>query len=213
MRFCDTAIIGKNWVVCAILLLGLGASAGLSQTIPTAKLPKPDSAGWIRIFRGDNKSDFPCTRAMVAGRGGLHAAFRRNLHHPGRGHHPHHGKTQRAADLQAGFLPLHHGSAASLAREAGFPPASNAREIPTRVSARFGAWGPATHDRGSPSRTNRIRTAPSTTAPRATMPTPWSSPSPKAWSRCNPKAEKSGTGAGASSCCRKIPCMRRYTAP
>ncbi len=29
-----------------------------AQTIPTVNLPKPDADGWIRIFRGNNQSDF-----------------------------------------------------------------------------------------------------------------------------------------------------------
>lgn len=41
------------------LFAALAASSGvLAQTTPTVKLPKPDSAGWIRIWRGDNQSDF-----------------------------------------------------------------------------------------------------------------------------------------------------------
>jgi hypothetical protein len=41
------------------LLAELAAAAGvLAQTTPTVKLPRPDSAGWIRIWRGDNQSDF-----------------------------------------------------------------------------------------------------------------------------------------------------------
>ncbi len=38
-------------------ILGLAAALG-AQTVPTVKLPKPDSTGWIRIWRGDNQSDF-----------------------------------------------------------------------------------------------------------------------------------------------------------
>ncbi len=47
-----------NPVVVAAVLLGLAVGPILAQSVPTVKLPKPDSAGWIKIFRGDNQSDF-----------------------------------------------------------------------------------------------------------------------------------------------------------
>jgi hypothetical protein len=42
----------------AAALIGFGAMAVRSQALPTVKLPKPDSAGWIKIWRGDNQADF-----------------------------------------------------------------------------------------------------------------------------------------------------------
>jgi hypothetical protein len=34
------------------------ACAGFAQTTPTVNLPEPDAEGWIKIYRGDNQSDF-----------------------------------------------------------------------------------------------------------------------------------------------------------
>jgi len=45
-------------VSCAVLLFGLSFAVGLEQATPTVTLPKPDSDGWIQIFRGNNQSDF-----------------------------------------------------------------------------------------------------------------------------------------------------------
>jgi hypothetical protein len=42
----------------AVVLIGLAAATAGAQALPTVTLPKPDSAGWIRIWRGDNQSDF-----------------------------------------------------------------------------------------------------------------------------------------------------------
>jgi hypothetical protein len=45
-------------LIALIGLSGLTGGSAQAQTLPTAKLPKPDSAGWIKIFRGDNQADF-----------------------------------------------------------------------------------------------------------------------------------------------------------
>lgn len=45
----------------AMVLAALGcllAGTAQSQTTPTVTLPRPDADGWIKIFRGDNQSDF-----------------------------------------------------------------------------------------------------------------------------------------------------------
>jgi 3-keto-disaccharide hydrolase len=42
----------------AAVLIGLAAGTARTQSLPTVNLPKPDSAGWIRIWRGDNQGDF-----------------------------------------------------------------------------------------------------------------------------------------------------------
>jgi hypothetical protein len=42
----------------AFVMLGVAAGSAQAQTVPTVNLPKPDSAGWIKVFRGDNQSDF-----------------------------------------------------------------------------------------------------------------------------------------------------------
>jgi hypothetical protein len=39
-------------------MAGLAAACVEAQSLPTVNLPKPDSAGWIKIFRGNNQSDF-----------------------------------------------------------------------------------------------------------------------------------------------------------
>jgi hypothetical protein len=41
-----------------IAMSGLGAGTVQAQALPTVKLPKPDTGGWIKIFRGDNQADF-----------------------------------------------------------------------------------------------------------------------------------------------------------
>ncbi len=48
----------RDWTVRATLVFGLSLGNGLAQTTPTVNLPKPDAQGWIKIFRGDNQSDF-----------------------------------------------------------------------------------------------------------------------------------------------------------
>jgi hypothetical protein len=39
-------------------LIGVLACAGFAQTTPSVTLPKPDAEGWIKLYRGDNTSDF-----------------------------------------------------------------------------------------------------------------------------------------------------------
>ena len=43
---------GALFSVCALF------QAAQAQTFPTVNLPKPDADGWIKIFRGNNQSDF-----------------------------------------------------------------------------------------------------------------------------------------------------------
>lgn len=45
-------------VMALVLVIGVATESARAQTIPTVTLPKPDSAGWIQIYRGSNKSDF-----------------------------------------------------------------------------------------------------------------------------------------------------------
>lgn len=46
-------------VIAALIgLCGPAAGTAVAQSLPTVKLPKPDSAGWIKVFRGDNQTDF-----------------------------------------------------------------------------------------------------------------------------------------------------------
>lgn len=60
-------------------LLGFMPGEGHAQTVPTVNLPKPDAQGWIKIFRGDNQSDFslytgngsPAQEATKAGFGSI----------------------------------------------------------------------------------------------------------------------------------------------
>lgn len=48
------SFIQKFTIACAVFLpLGV-----VAQTLPTVNLPRPDAEGWIKIFRGDNTSDF-----------------------------------------------------------------------------------------------------------------------------------------------------------
>lgn len=50
---------GQTAAVAAFaLVIGIAAGSARAQTLPTVNLPKPDSAGWIKIFRGDNQKDF-----------------------------------------------------------------------------------------------------------------------------------------------------------
>lgn len=43
----------------SVLALGLGLACGtVSAQAPVVNLPKPDADGWIKLFRGDNASDF-----------------------------------------------------------------------------------------------------------------------------------------------------------
>lgn len=44
--------------VLAIGLIAFLPAIGRGQPVPTVVLPKPDSAGWIKLFRGNNTSDF-----------------------------------------------------------------------------------------------------------------------------------------------------------
>ncbi len=45
-------------VAALAFVIGIAAGSAPAQTVPTVTLPKPDSAGWIQIFRGNNQSDF-----------------------------------------------------------------------------------------------------------------------------------------------------------
>lgn len=55
-RFQMVSSAGKSAFVA--VLIGLAAGTAPAQSLPTVNLPKPDSAGWIRIWRGDNQADF-----------------------------------------------------------------------------------------------------------------------------------------------------------
>lgn len=57
MRNVDFRIRLRNGAV-ALALCGIALGMARAQSIPTVKLPKPDSAGWIKIWRGDNQADF-----------------------------------------------------------------------------------------------------------------------------------------------------------
>lgn len=48
----------KGKAILAAAALGVWAGGARAQTTPTVNLPKPDADGWIKIFRGDNQSDF-----------------------------------------------------------------------------------------------------------------------------------------------------------
>ncbi|MEO6098199.1 MAG: DUF1080 domain-containing protein [Fibrobacteria bacterium] len=52
----ETVAGGKT--VMAAALLGLCIGSARAQSNPKVSLPKPDAQGWIKIFRGDNTSDF-----------------------------------------------------------------------------------------------------------------------------------------------------------
>ena len=54
LRISPVAICGAF----AFVMLGVAAGSAQAQTVPTVNLPMPDSAGWIKIFRGDNQADF-----------------------------------------------------------------------------------------------------------------------------------------------------------
>jgi hypothetical protein len=57
-RFRVGSVALRAFSAALIGLAGLTAGMARAQTVPTVKLPKPDSAGWIRIWRGDNQADF-----------------------------------------------------------------------------------------------------------------------------------------------------------
>lgn len=57
MRGCFPVKKG-GWDRVLASLICILAGIGQAQTTPTVNLPKPDADGWIKIFRGDNKSDF-----------------------------------------------------------------------------------------------------------------------------------------------------------
>lgn len=59
------AIAGWRKATLAAVLLSQGMGMARAQTTATVNLPKPDAQGWIKIFRGDNLSDF----SLYAGNG------------------------------------------------------------------------------------------------------------------------------------------------
>ena len=51
-------LLMRKGAAYAVVVCGLSIGTGVSQTMPTVTLPKPDANGWIGIFRGNNQSDF-----------------------------------------------------------------------------------------------------------------------------------------------------------